>query len=150
MTEKLQWAYKAAAIPIVDGPKDYSAFAAVRTALVQTDDHTPKSFARLVKELDSNDDLYKNRIGYKYAKDSSHRPTTKDLSPYFVKTWTNPNPPKEGSHRQAWPSSYEESIYRVCELAHDISEGLVQLDPMQRLQADTTCVLKKHYHITGL
>ncbi|KAF9118790.1 Alpha-(1,3)-fucosyltransferase 11 [Mortierella sp. 14UC] len=150
VTEKLQRAYKAAAIPIVDGPKDYSAFAATRTALIQTEDHTPKSLARLVKELDSNDDLYRNRIGYKYPKDPSHRPTTKDLSPYFVRTWTNPNPnpPKEGSHRQAWPPSYEESICRVCELAHDISEGLVQLDPMQRLQADTTCVLKKHYHIT--
>ncbi|KAF9954941.1 Alpha-(1,3)-fucosyltransferase 11 [Mortierella alpina] len=150
VTEKLQRAYKAAAIPIVDGPKDYSVFAATRTALIQTDDHTPKSLARLVEELDRNDDLYRGRISYKYPKNPLHRPTTKDLSPYFVRTWASPdsNSTKEGTSRRAWSPSYEESICRVCELAHDVSEGLVQLDPMQRLQADTTCVLRKHYHVT--
>lgn len=129
------------AIPIVGSSKGIRPVRPL-ASLIQTDDHTFESLACLVKELDSNDDLYRSRVGYKYPKNPSHRPTTEDLSPYFVRTRTNPSPIRQR----------KEAIVRHDRGFHLLRMQaripLVRLNPMQRLQVNTTCVLRRHYHVT--
>ncbi|KAG0042821.1 Alpha-(1,3)-fucosyltransferase 11 [Gryganskiella cystojenkinii] len=145
VTEKLKRTYEAATIPIVDGPNDYGPFAATHNALIQADQYSPKQLAAIVKELGENDEKYLERLRYKYPKDSTHKPTVDDLSPIFVRQWTNRN---QSADFLSWPPVYDESMCRACKLAHDVSEGIVKLDPTKRLAPDANCLQKKHFHFT--
>ncbi|KAG0058234.1 Alpha-(1,3)-fucosyltransferase 11, partial [Podila epicladia] len=145
VTEKLKRTYESATIPIVDGPNDYGLFAATHNALIQADQYSPKQLAALVKELDENDEKYVERLTYKYPKVSTHKPTVNDLSPVFVRQWTNRN---QSADYLSWPPVYDESMCRACKLAHDVSEGIVKLDPTKRLAPDANCLQKKHFHFT--
>lgn len=146
-TEKLKRTYEAATIPIVDGPNDYGQFAATHNALIQADQHSPKQMAALVKELDENDEKYLGRLQYKYPKNSTYKPTVNDLSPIFVRQWTNRN---QKADFLSWPPVYNESMCRACKLTHDVSEGIVKLDPTKRLAPDTNCLKRKHIHFTWM
>ncbi|KAF9304947.1 hypothetical protein BGZ74_000095 [Mortierella antarctica] len=145
VTEKLKRTYEAGTIPIVDGPNDYSLFAATHNALIQADQYSPKQLAALVKALDKDEDKYADRLRYKYPKDPAHKPTVEDLSPIFVRQWTNRN---QSANYRSWPPNYDESMCRTCKLAHDVSEGLATLDPTKRLVPDANCLVKKHYNFT--
>ncbi|KAG0308292.1 hypothetical protein BGZ97_000100 [Linnemannia gamsii] len=147
VTEKLKRTYEAATIPIVDGPNDYGLFAATQNALIQADQYSPKQLAALVKELDENDEKYLERLWYKYPKDPTQKPTLNDLSPIFVRQWTDRS---RKADFLSWPPIYDESMCRVCKLAHDVSEGIVKLDPTKRLAPDANCLLRKHHHFTWM
>ncbi|KAG0195632.1 Alpha-(1,3)-fucosyltransferase 11 [Mortierella sp. GBA30] len=147
VTEKLKRTYEAATIPIVDGPNDYGPFAATHNALIRADEYSPKQLAALVKELDENDEKYLERLRYKYPKDSTHKPTVNDLSPMFVSRWTQRN---QSADFLSYPPVYDESMCRACMLAHDVSEGIVKLDPTKRLAPDVNCLQKKHFHFTWM
>ncbi|KAF9979288.1 hypothetical protein BGZ73_002557 [Actinomortierella ambigua] len=150
VTEKLQRPYYSGTVPIVDGPKDYRPYAATHNALLVVDDYTPKTLAEYIKQLDANDDMYLNHIRYKYPKDPNYRPTIHDLAPAFVRTWVPQLPENKTNYYQnhlpSTPPSWRNSFCTMCELVHDVTEGLVQLDPTKRLKADNNCVVNKHAH----
>ncbi|KAG0372768.1 hypothetical protein BGX24_012599 [Mortierella sp. AD032] len=147
VTEKLIRTYEAGAIPIVDGPNNYEPFAATSNALIQADRYSPRQLATLVKELDQDETKYAERIRYKYPADPTHKPTVNDLSPVFVRQWANRN---QSADFMSWPPVYDESMCRACKLAHDVTEGLVKLDPAKRLAPDYSCVRNKHFHFTWM
>ncbi|KAF9318333.1 Alpha 1,3 fucosyltransferase [Podila horticola] len=146
VTEKLLRAYEVGAIPIVDGPLDYSRFDATGNALVQSDhfDNSPKKLGRYIQQLDQDDTLYLDKLRYKVPKDPHYTPTTKDLSRVFLRTWAN-----NGS-QSVWGPDMHGAECSVCELAHDLNEGLVKLDMSKKIGVDRTCVMNKHKHITWI
>ncbi|OAQ22317.1 glycosyltransferase family 10 protein [Linnemannia elongata AG-77] len=145
--EKLKRTYEAATIPIIDEPNDCGLFAATHNALTHADQSSPKQMEALVKELGENDDTYQERLRYEYLKDPTYKPTLSDLSPIFVKQWTNGN---QGTDFLAWPSVYDESMCRSCKLAQDVSKGIVKLDLIKRLVPNAKCLEKRHLHFTWM
>ncbi|KAF9214635.1 hypothetical protein CPC16_010357 [Podila verticillata] len=146
VTEKLKRTYDAATIPIVDGPNDYGLFAATHNALIQADQYSPRQLAALVRELDQDEEKYQERLSYKYPKNPNYKPTIDDLSPVFVRQWTHRNQ----SDYLSWPPVYDDAMCRACKLAHDVTEGIVTLDPTKRLAPDANCLQRKHFHVTWM
>ncbi|KAF9294666.1 Alpha-(1,3)-fucosyltransferase 11 [Mortierella antarctica] len=146
VTQKLLRAYEVGAIPIVDGPSDYSRFDATGNAVLQSDyfDNSPKKLGRYIQQLDQDDTLYLDRLRYKVLKDPHYTPTTKDLSRVFLRTWAN-----NGSE-SVWGPDNHGAECSVCELTHDLKEGLVKLDMGKKIGVDRTCVMNKHKHITWI
>ncbi|KAH7055259.1 hypothetical protein BKA57DRAFT_490005 [Linnemannia elongata] len=146
-TEKLKRTYEAATIPIIDEPNDCGLFAATHNALIHADQSSPKQMESLVKELGENDETYQEQLRYEYLKDPTYKPTLSDLSPIFVKQWTNGT---QGTDFLAWPSVYDESMCRSCKLAQDVSKGIVKLDPIKRFVPNAKCPEKRHLHFTWM
>ncbi|KAG0315816.1 hypothetical protein BGZ99_007244, partial [Dissophora globulifera] len=140
VTEKLDRAYAAGVIPIVDGPADYSRFDATGNALIKIDDFSsPRSLGKYIQKLDQDDALYMERLRYKVPKDPLHTPSTKDLSRAFLRSWTH------SGNLSEWGPDPRGAECGLCELTHDLKEGIVTLDGTKHNGIDRTCVLKKHY-----
>ncbi|KAG0071434.1 hypothetical protein BGZ89_010656 [Linnemannia elongata] len=99
---------------------------------------TPKQMEALVKELGENDETYQEQLRYEYFKDPTYKPTLSDLSPIFVKQWTNGN------------QVYDESMCRSCKLAQDFSKGIVKPDPIKHRVPNAKCLEKRHLHFSWM
>ncbi|KAK3813881.1 MAG: hypothetical protein J3R72DRAFT_461960 [Linnemannia gamsii] len=141
VTEKLERAYTTGAVPIVDGPADYTRFDATGDALVNVDDFSsPKALARHVQELDEDDEKYLHKLRYKIPKDPNHTPNIKDLARPFAQTWSH-----SGNYSD-WGYDSRGVECGICELTHDLAEGLIKLDGTKNIGIDKTCVFGKHRH----
>lgn len=146
VTEKLERAYEVGAIPIADGPRDYSGFDATGSAVLTLDafNNSPKKLGRYVQQLDQDDELYLSRLRYKVPKDPQYTPTTKDLSNAFLRTWA-----MNDSLSVLGPDNRGAEC-GVCELAHDLTEGVVKLDLSRKIGVDRSCIMEKHKHVTWI
>ncbi|KAG0210189.1 Alpha3-fucosyltransferase [Mortierella sp. NVP41] len=142
VTEKLERAYATGVIPIVDGPLDYSRFDATGSALIKFNDFSsPKTLGRYIRQLDQDDEQYLQRLRYKVPKDPKHTPSTKDLARPFLRTWDH------SGDLSVWGPDSRGAECGLCELTHDLVEGVVKLDGTKKIGIDKTCVFKKHYHV---
>lgn len=146
VTEKLERAYEVGAIPIADGPRDYSRFDATGSAVLTLDafDNSPKKLGRYIQQLDQDDELYLSRLRYKVPKDPQYTPTTKDLSNVFLRTWAI------NDSLSVWGPNNRGAECGVCELAHDLTEGVVKLDLSKKIGVDRSCIVGKHKHVTWI
>lgn len=146
VTEKLERAYEVGAIPIADGPRDYSRYDATGSAVVTLDafDNSPKKLGQYIQQLDQDDELYLSRLRYKVPKDPQYTPTTKDLSNAFLRTWAM------NDSLSVWGPDDRGAECGVCELAHDLTEGVVKLDLSKKIGVDRSCIMDKHKHVTWI
>jgi hypothetical protein len=91
VTEKLYNALAAGVIPIVSGPtgdgSGYSAFLPTRESALYLDEYPdPKELARVIREIDRDDQLWNDRMWYRRA---NRRKEEEDrrFNPEFLKTW---------------------------------------------------------------
>ncbi|KAF9207714.1 Alpha-(1,3)-fucosyltransferase 11 [Podila verticillata] len=127
VTNSLVQALVVGAVPIVDGPKNYTRFSPTGNALVRVDSFlAPELMAQELNALDQEDTVYMTRLGYRSLKNNNviTPPQTK-LSPLFVDTFkvafsglsntatvgekTTYRPDRNGAH------------CGICQLAHDLA-----------------------------
>ncbi|KAF9309301.1 Alpha-(1,3)-fucosyltransferase 11, partial [Linnemannia elongata] len=95
ITQHLADALIVGAVPIVDGPQDYSRFSPSENAFVEIRAFlAPEQFAQEIDRLDRNDTLYLERLSYRLNKDASSDDRvevmakgTGSLSPLFRQTF---------------------------------------------------------------
>ncbi|KAF9902377.1 Alpha-(1,3)-fucosyltransferase 11 [Lobosporangium transversale] len=104
VTEKLERTFGAGAVPVVDGPDDYSRFMPSPRSLIRYDDHgSPRKLAQFLKYLDQNDTAYQEYLTYRTPRSPNNTdaqgnvliqsPETfnqdyrERLSPWFVDNW---------------------------------------------------------------
>ncbi|KAF9280683.1 hypothetical protein BGZ68_007082 [Mortierella alpina] len=149
VTRTLADALTAGAVPVVDGPRDYSRFLPTPNAFVQMNTFiSPELLAQELDTLDRDDTLYQQRLTYRkpmvdpgsqqQAPSSIESGPLTDqalLSPLFLSTFS-PRPSKdvltaagtkgEGSlpgHNQAeWEPNRHGAYCGICQLAHDLAE----------------------------
>lgn len=127
VTNSLVQALAVGAVPIVDGPKDYTRFSPSGNALVRVDSFlAPELMAQELNALDQEDTVYLTRLGYRSLKNNNVvTPPQTELSPLFVDTFkfafsglfntatvgekTKYRPDRNGAH------------CGICQLAHDLA-----------------------------
>lgn len=127
VTNSLVQALAVGAVPIVDGPKDYTRFSPSSNALVRVDSFlAPELMAQELNALDQEDTVYLTRLGYRALKENNViTPPQTELSPLFVDTFkfttsgssniatvggkTTYRPDRNGAH------------CGICQLAHDLT-----------------------------
>ncbi|KAF9281172.1 hypothetical protein BGZ68_006809 [Mortierella alpina] len=104
VTEKLERAFAAGTIPVVDGPSDYSRFMPASKSLIQYDDHgSPKQLADYLHRLDQDDALYQEYMTFRAPRtaentdergqvrinspETFHQGYPNRLLPWFVDNW---------------------------------------------------------------
>ncbi|KAF9080953.1 Alpha-(1,3)-fucosyltransferase 11 [Mortierella sp. AD031] len=66
VTEKLERTFASGAVPVVDGPQDYSRYTPAENSIIRYDDYgSPKLLAKFLKALDSDDKAYQQHLAYK-------------------------------------------------------------------------------------
>lgn len=137
VTEKLERAYTVGAVPILDGPKDYSRFLATNHSYLRLDDFaTPEQLALRIQQLDQDDTAYMRYLDYK----QSSAPIESLLSPKLLETFDVP--------QGTWGPDADGARCGVCELAHDMAEGSYQYNPNKFVGPDPTCAFKKWVFIS--
>ncbi|KAF9433786.1 hypothetical protein BGZ76_008969 [Entomortierella beljakovae] len=104
VTEKLVRAFEVGAVPVVDGPHDYSRFQPATKSLIRYDDFgSPQGLAEYLNKLDQDDNLYLEYLAYKSERNDNNTdkngnvlkgpPETYNqgyrerLLPWFVDNW---------------------------------------------------------------
>ncbi|KAF9942839.1 Alpha-(1,3)-fucosyltransferase 11 [Mortierella alpina] len=104
VTEKLERAVASGAVPVVDGPRDYSRFNPAPKALIRYDDFgSPKALAEYLVKLDQDDEAYNDHLAYRAPRTTENtdadgnvrilEPATFNqeyktrLLPWFVDNW---------------------------------------------------------------
>ncbi|KAF8931824.1 hypothetical protein BGZ58_007390, partial [Dissophora ornata] len=86
VSEKMERPYAVGAVPIVDGPKDYSRFMATNHSLIRFDDFaTPEQLALRIHELDNDDSAYLKYLDYKFVNPTL--PIESFLNPRLLETY---------------------------------------------------------------
>lgn len=111
VTEKLERAVASGAVPVVDGPVDYSRYNPAPKALIQYNDFgSPKALAEYLLKLDQDDEAYNEHLAYRAPRTAENtdakgyvrigEPATYNqeyktrLSPWFVDNWDLQDGPK--------------------------------------------------------
>ncbi|KAI1294997.1 Alpha 1,3 fucosyltransferase [Mortierella claussenii] len=104
VTEKLEQTFAAGAVPVVDGPEDYSRFMPAHKSLIRYDDYgSPQRLAEYLTELDQDDHQYQEYLSFRTARspdntdavgnilvnspETFNRNYRKQLLPWFVDNW---------------------------------------------------------------
>ncbi|KAF9105881.1 Alpha 1,3 fucosyltransferase [Mortierella sp. AM989] len=136
VTSSLADALAVGAIPIVDGPKDYSRFSPTDDALIQISSFiAPEPLAQELDALDRNDTQYINKLGYRKRTDTGASMEglvqQQELAPTFKKAFgmrkghtIDAAAAENGSSFAAWGPDRHGAYCGVCQLAHDISEEI--------------------------
>ncbi|KAI8599035.1 glycosyltransferase family 10-domain-containing protein [Dissophora ornata] len=134
VTSTLADALVVGAIPIVDGPKDYTRFSPTKDALIRLDTFiAPELLAQELDGLDRSDTLYLDRLGYKIPPRAVSRDGSGklNLSSLFKQTFNKDTSTKESldvkvnatAAVDAWGPDLHGAYCGICQLAHDISES---------------------------
>ncbi|KAF9144569.1 Alpha-(1,3)-fucosyltransferase 11 [Mortierella sp. GBA39] len=135
ITQHLADALTVGAVPIADGPQDYSRFSPSENAFVEIRNFlAPEQFAQEIDRLDRNDTLYLERLSYRVNKDAGSgegvevmAEGTGTLSPLFRQTFGGGaisesamaavTPPT----LKTWTPDHHGVYCGICELAHKLS-----------------------------
>ncbi|KAF8976882.1 hypothetical protein BGZ46_007887 [Entomortierella lignicola] len=135
VTEKIERPYAVGAVPIVDGPKDYSKFMATNHSLIRVDDFaTPEQLALHIHGFDQDDKAYLKYLDYKFI--DSTTPIESFLNPKMLETFDQK--PNGG-----WGPDERGARCGLCVLAHDMTEGTYKFDPNKSIGYDNSCAFKK-------
>ncbi|KAI7818408.1 hypothetical protein BC939DRAFT_294051 [Gamsiella multidivaricata] len=108
------------AVPIVDGPKDYSRFFPTKNPLVRLNSFiSPQLLVRELDSLDKNDALYLERLHYKIV--TTTRKTK--ISPSFREAFGRVRETRAVDKKSvvAWGPNRYSAYCGICRLAHDLS-----------------------------
>ncbi|KAF9436186.1 Alpha 1,3 fucosyltransferase [Entomortierella beljakovae] len=133
VTSSLADALVVGAIPIVDGPKDYTQFSPTDNALIQISSFiAPELLAQEIDSLDKDDTKYLGRMDYKkhYTLEAGSI-TQKELLPLFNQAFGKPigypiantNSTMKSGVADVLGPDRRGAYCGICRLAHDISEG---------------------------
>ncbi|KAF9090367.1 Alpha-(1,3)-fucosyltransferase 11 [Mortierella sp. AD031] len=131
VTRSLKDALTVGAVPIVDGPQDYSRFAPSANALVQINSFiSPEQLAKEIDILDRNDTLYSKRLSYRVGSSS-----TEGISPLFRQTFGTikseagqqaPAAPASAvtiAAAASWAPDRHGAYCGICQLAHELAQN---------------------------
>ncbi|KAG0210048.1 hypothetical protein BGX28_009725 [Mortierella sp. GBA30] len=144
VSQGLADALKAGAIPIVDGPKDYSRFTPAPNAFVQLNTFiSPELLAQELDSMDRDDTLYMDRLNYRIhglesaagtlsssssSTSSSEATNRSQLSSLFLENFSRQASKDtvateaESSHSNKWEPNRHGAYCGICQLAHDLAE----------------------------
>ncbi|KAF9580968.1 Alpha-(1,3)-fucosyltransferase 11 [Lunasporangiospora selenospora] len=138
VTEKLERPIAMGVVPIIDGPEDYTPYIPNNKSAIKIDDFgTPARLAQYIHELDKDDKAYSGFLEYKSPTEEQTK-TLSHLGPKFVETYDTGDAPNQ------WGFDGLGAECRICEMTHNLAEGITTLDPNHRLPAiDRTCNFNK-------
>ncbi|KAK9708433.1 hypothetical protein K7432_009652 [Basidiobolus ranarum] len=150
VTEKLENAYEAGAVPIVDGPDSYDFIAPTKNALINVNSFdNPKLLATYLKYLINNPHRYEELLSYK---------ATAKLTKAFQEGWDFSNkkgldalPPTKRGYCNLCRVSRDIAVFKKTYPSATTEEfwkfATTQLDPPPQyesgLQVDNTCIANK-------
>ncbi|KAG0369191.1 glycosyltransferase family 10-domain-containing protein [Gamsiella multidivaricata] len=134
VSEKIERPYAVGAVPIIDGPRDYSRFLATNHSSIRLDEFaTPEQLALHIHELDRDNMAYLKYLDYKWI--NSTTPIESILNPRLLETYDLDN--------NGWGPDERGARCGVCALAHDMAEGTYNFNPNKTIGFDRTCAFKK-------
>ncbi|KAF9922519.1 Alpha-(1,3)-fucosyltransferase 11 [Linnemannia zychae] len=133
VTQHLADALIVGAVPIVDGPKDYSRFSPTTDAFVQLSDYiAPEQLAQKIDQLDRNDTLYKERLSYRLNSNHDDQSGLIEygLAPLFQQTFgivsepaISTPPPIPTTKVSTWSPDRHGVHCNICQLAHTLAQN---------------------------
>lgn len=137
ITQHLADALTVGAMPIVDGPQDYSRFSPSDNAFVEIRNFlAPEQFAQEIDRLDRNDTLNLERLSYRLNKDAGSgdgvemlTEGTGTLSPLFRQTFGGGAVSESAmaavtsSTTKTWTPDNRGVYCGICELAHKLAQN---------------------------